>query len=136
MSICSVIFNQCRDPSRLRYSPIYQYSVLGDSVQPPLSATASIDNKQRRQRAYLFTVGCKILAMFCLLSIFFRLGLNAVCRCRGCRCRRTDRRTQWRSQECELAGLHSLAPPRLPLSPLPSSPLLTGVRGYNRRNFF
>jgi len=37
--------------------------------------------------------------------------------------------TQWRSQECELEGLPSLAPPSPPLPFSPPLPLLTGVRG-------
>jgi len=41
---------------------------------------------------------------------------------------------QWRSQECELGGLPSLVP--FLSSPSPLLPLLTGVRGYNPREFF
>jgi len=39
---------------------------------------------------------------------------------------------QWRSQECELGA----SPPLPPFSPPLPLPLLTGVRGYNPRNFF
>jgi len=44
-------------------------------------------------------------------------------------------RSQWRRQECELGASPPLPPPSLPFPLAPPLPLLTGVRGYNPRNF-
>jgi len=55
-------------------------------------------------------------------------GLSSV-RARPAGCR------QWRSQECELGGLPSLAPFHFSHSPLPSPPPFNGGPGYNPRKF-